>query len=236
MSRKTVLVVDDERDLVDILELNLRREQYRVLVAGDGAAALKIADREVPDLILLDLMLPGVNGLEVCRRLRATARTATIPIIMLTAKGEETDAVIGLSQGADDYVSKPFGVKELMARVAAQIRRGARGASNDLPSLRWEGLVIDSDRFVVTLHGEPIALTTTEFKLLRHLVARTGRVFTRSELLDAVRGADAISTDRTIDVHVAAIRRKLGEYGAHLLTLRGVGYKFADAPGGEPAS
>lgn len=230
MSRKTVLVVDDERDLVDILELNLRREQYRVLVAGDGEAALAIADREVPDLILLDLMLPGIGGLEVCRRVRATTRTADIPIIMLTAKGEETDAVIGLAQGADDYVRKPFRVKELMARVAAQLRRGRRGASEQPRTLRWEDLEIDSERFVVTVRGEPIPLTTTELKLLRHLVARKGRVFTRNELLDSVRGPDTISVDRTIDVHVAAIRRKLGDYGAYVLTVRGVGYKFAETP------
>jgi len=231
MARKTVLVVDDERDLVDILELNLRREQYRVLVAGDGEEALSIADRELPDLILLDLMLPGIGGLEVCRRIRSTARTAGIPIIMLTAKGEETDAVIGLSSGADDYVCKPFGVKVLMARVAAQIRRGRRGTGPEASALRWEDLQIDSDRFVVTLRDEPLALTTTEFKLLRHLVARPGRVFTRNELLDAIGGPDSIAMDRTIDVHVTAIRRKLADYGGFVLTVRGVGYKFAETPG-----
>ena len=229
MARKTVLVVDDERDLVDILEFNLIREQYRVRTAGDGETALSMAERDVPDLILLDLMLPGIGGLEVCRRLRSNPRTTHIPIIMLTAKGEETDAVIGLAQGADDYVRKPFGVKELMARVAAQLRRGRRLAADDEPNLvRWGDLIIDSDRFVATLDGQPLPFTTTEFKLLRHLVARKGRVFTRSELLDAVRGADAIAVDRTIDVHVAAVRRKLGEYGVYLVTVRGVGYKFAE--------
>jgi len=230
MARKTVLVVDDERDLVDILEFNLLREQYRVLTASDGESALAMAEREVPDLILLDLMLPGIGGLEVCRRLRANPRTTHIPIVMLTAKGEETDAVIGLAQGADDYVRKPFGVKELMARVAAQLRRGRRLADDDEPNLvRWGDLVIDSDRFVATLRDVPLPFTTTEFKLLRHLVARKGRVFTRSELLDSVRGADAIAVDRTIDVHVAAVRRKLGDYGPYLVTVRGVGYKFAES-------
>ncbi len=229
MSRKTVLVVDDERDLVDILEFNLLRELYRVRTAGDGETALAVAEREVPDLILLDLMLPGIGGLEVCRRLRANPRTTHIPIVMLTAKGEETDAVIGLAHGADDYVRKPFGVKELMARVASQLRRGRRLADDDEPSLvRWRDLVIDSDRFVATLAGDALALTTTEFKLLRHLVARKGRVFTRGELLDAVRGVDALAEDRTIDVHVAALRRKLGDFGTHVLTVRGVGYKFAE--------
>ncbi len=237
MARKTVLVVDDERDLVDILEFNLAREQYRVLTAGDGETALALAEREVPDMVLLDLMLPGMGGLEVCRRLRANARTAHVPIVMLTAKGEETDAVIGLAQGADDYVRKPFGVKELMARVAAQLRRSRRRIGEDPPHvLRWGDLVIDSDRFVATLRDDALPLTTTEFKLLRHLVARRGRVFSRNDLLDSVRGTDAIAVDRTIDVHVAAVRRKLLDYGRFLLTVRGVGYKFAETPEEVPAS
>lgn len=229
MSRKTVLVVDDERDLVDILAFNLRREQYDVLSAFDGETAVEIARRKVPDLILLDLMLPGIGGLEVCRALRGDARTAGIPIIMLTAKGEETDAVIGLAQGADDYVRKPFGVKELLARVAAQLRASRRNTDMEVPNLlRFGELEIDSDRFQASLHGEQVPLTTTEFKLLRHLVARRGRVFTRNDLLDAVRGPDAIVVDRTIDVHVAAVRRKLGDYGKFLETVRGVGYRFRE--------
>ena len=232
VSRKKVLVVDDERDLVDIVAFNLRREQFDVLTAPDGEAALEIARRESPDLILLDLMLPGIGGLEVCRRLRGEPRTSQIPIIMLTAKGEETDAVIGLSQGADDYVRKPFGVKELMARVTAQIRAQRRAAEDEIPRvLRFGDLEVDSDRFVATLRGNALPLTTTEFKLLRHLVARKGRVVSRNDLLDAVRGPDAIVVDRTIDVHVAAVRRKLEDYGDYLVTVRGVGYKFAEQPG-----
>lgn len=232
MARKKVLVVDDERDLVDILAFNLRREQFDVLTAADGETAIEIARRDLPDLIILDLMLPGIGGLEVCRRLRGEPRTSQIPILMLTAKGEETDAVIGLSQGADDYVRKPFGVKELMARVAAHLRAQRRAAEDDVPRvLRFGDLEIDSDRFVATLRGAEIPLTTTEFKLLRHLVARKGRVFTRNDLLDSVRGPDAVVVDRTIDVHVAAVRRKLGEYGDYLVTVRGVGYKFAEQPG-----
>jgi DNA-binding response OmpR family regulator len=229
MARKKVLVVDDERDISDIVAFNLRREQYDVVHAGDGESAVEIARRDQPDLILLDLMLPGIGGLEVCRRLRAEPRTASIPIIMLTAKGEETDAIVGLAQGADDYVRKPFGVKELMARVAAQLRAQKRAAEDDLPRvLRFGDLEIDSDRFVASLAGEAIPVTTTEFKLLRHFVARKGRVFSRNDLLDAVRGPDAIVTDRTIDVHVASVRRKLGDYGRYLVTVRGVGYKFAE--------
>ena len=232
MSRKKVLVVDDERDLVDIVAFNLRREQFDVVTAPDGETALEIARRDTPDLILLDLMLPGIGGLEVCRRLRGEPRTSQIPIIMLTAKGEETDAVIGLAQGADDYVRKPFGVKELMARVNAQIRAQRRAAEDEVPKvLRFGDLEIDSDRFVASLRGTALPLTTTEFKLLRHLVARKGRVFSRNDLLDSVRGPDAVVVDRTIDVHVAAVRRKLEDYGDYLITVRGVGYKFAEQPG-----
>lgn len=229
MARKKILVVDDEKDLVDIVAFNLRREQYDVLTAGDGEKALEVAKRETPDLVLLDLMMPGVGGLEVCRRLRSEPRTARTPVIMLTAKGEETDAVIGLAQGADDYVRKPFGVKELMARVAAHLRSQARAGEEEHPRvLRFGELVVDSDRFVASLANADLPLTTTEFKLLRHLVSKKGRVFTRNDLLDAVRGPDAVVTDRTIDVHVASVRRKLGEYGKHLITVRGVGYKFAE--------
>jgi two-component system phosphate regulon response regulator PhoB len=229
VSRKKILVVDDEKDLVDILAFNLRREQYEVLTAPDGEKALEAARREAPDLVVLDLMMPGIGGLETCRRLRAEPRTSRIPVIMLTAKGEETEAVIGLAQGADDYVRKPFGVKELMARVAAHLRSQARAAEDEHPKvIRFGELVIDSDRFVAALGEEDLPLTTTEFKLLRHLVAKKGRVFSRNDLLDAVRGPDAIVTDRTVDVHVAAVRRKLGRYGDHLITVRGVGYKFAE--------
>ncbi|MCE9635698.1 MAG: response regulator [Planctomycetes bacterium] len=229
MARKKVLVVDDERDISDIVAFNLRREQYDVVSAVDGESAVEIARRDQPDLVLLDLMLPGIGGLEVCRRIRADPRTAQIPIIMLTAKGEETDAIVGLAQGADDYVRKPFGVKELMARVAAQLRAQTRAREDDIPRvLRFGLLEIDSDRFVAALDGRALPFTTTEFKLLRHLVAKKGRVFSRNDLLDAVRGPDAVVTDRTIDVHVASVRRKLEEYGEYLVTVRGVGYKFAE--------
>ena len=229
MSRKKILVVDDEKDLVDILAFNLRREQYDVATAADGEKALESARRDPPDLVILDLMMPGIGGLEVCRRMRSDPRTSRIPVIRRTAQGEETDAVVGLAQGADDYVRKPFGVKELMARVAAHLRTQARAGENEHPKvIRFGDLVIDSDRFVATLKDSEIPLTTTEFKLLRHLVAKKGRVFARNDLLDAVRGPDAIVTDRTVDVHVAAVRRKLGEYGDYLVTVRGVGYKFAE--------
>ncbi|MFM7280203.1 MAG: winged helix-turn-helix domain-containing protein, partial [Planctomycetia bacterium] len=183
-------------------------------------------------LVVLDLMLPGIDGLEVCRRLRADSRTQHIPIIMLTAKGEESDAVIGLAQGADDYVRKPFGVKELLARVATRLRAAELKNSQEGPKvLRYGDMVIDSIKHEVTLGERPVTLTVTEFKLLRHLVLNKGRAFTRNELLNAVMGADVYVIDRNVDVHVATLRKKLGSYGQHLLTIRGLGYKFREAVG-----
>jgi DNA-binding response OmpR family regulator len=185
----------------------------------------------LPDLIVLDLMLPGMDGLEVCRRIRSDPRTAHVPIIMLTAKGEETDAVIGLAQGADDYVRKPIGMKELVARVAARLR--ATEVRKDLDSrkvVRFGNLTIDSLKHEVLLDDEPVRLTVTEFKLLRHLVLNPGRAFTRNELLDAVLGPDAFVIDRNVDVHVATLRKKLGPFGRHIETIRGLGYKLRESP------
>lgn len=232
MKQARILVVDDEPDLVELLRHHLQREHYEVAVANDGEAALAEARRRIPDLIVLDLMLPGIDGLEVCRRLRADTRTQHIPIVMLTAKGEETDAVIGLAQGADDYVRKPFGIRELLARVATRLRAAELKNSNEGPKvLRWGELVIDSIKHEVTLEERVVTLTVTEFKLLRHLVMNKGRAFTRNELLNAVMGADVYVIDRNVDVHVATLRKKMGSYGQHLLTIRGLGYKFREAPG-----
>lgn len=235
MNKKKILVVDDERDLVDILVFNLQREQYAVITAGDGELAVAMAERERPDLILLDLMLPGIDGLEVCRRLRANPRTTGIPIIMLTAKGEETDAVIGLAQGADDYVRKPFGVRELMARVSARLRRGSAPPADvdrDDSKITCGDLVIDGARFEASVAGQAVPLTATEFKLLRRLARRPGRVFTRDELLDEAPVADSHLLGRSVDVHVSAIRRKLGPFGRQLETVRGVGYRIRDPADG----
>ena len=230
VTKKKILLVDDERDLVDVVAFNLRREQYVVLTAHDGDTALAVADRERPDLVLLDLMLPGINGLEVCRRLRANPRTAAVPIIMLTAKGEETDAVIGLAQGADDYVRKPFGVKELMARISARLRRGAPGyePARDDGDVTYGDLVVDGGRFEARLGEEVLPLTATEFRVLQRLAGRPGRVFTRDELLEVAPLADTMSAGRSVDVHVSQIRRKLGRYAEHLETVRGVGYKLRE--------
>jgi len=231
MKKSRILVVDDEPDLVELVRHHLVREHYEVVTAGDGETGLAEARRRLPDLVVLDLMLPGIDGLEVCRRLRSDPRTTHIPIVMLTAKGEESDAVIGLSQGADDYVRKPFGMKELVARIATRLRGAdVRTPGETQKVARFGELVIDSVKHEVLLDGAPIKLTVTEFKLLRHLVVNRGRAFTRNELLNGVLGQDAFIIDRNVDVHVATLRKKLGEYGAHILTIRGLGYKFRETP------
>lgn len=232
MKRARILVVDDEPDLVALIQHHLVREHYEVATANDGERALAEARTRLPDLILLDLMLPGIDGLEICRRLRADARTKHIPIIMLTAKGEESDAVVGLMQGADDYIRKPFGMKELVARIAARLRavRGDDQSTEIKKVLRYGELVVDPVKHEVMLAGTPIVLTMTEFKLLHFLVGHRGRAYTRHELLDAVVGMEAVIIDRNVDVHVATLRKKLGDYGQNILTIRGLGYKFREAP------
>jgi two-component system phosphate regulon response regulator PhoB len=233
VKRPRILVVDDEPDLLELVRHHLARERYDVVTAADGEAALREATRRVPDLVVLDLMLPGMDGLEVCRRLRAEPRTATVPIVMLTAKGEETDAVIGLAQGADDYVRKPFGMKELVARIAARLRAAEMRRAEDARKVsRYGGLTVDSIKHEVTLRGKPIRLTVTEFKLLRHLVLSPGRAFTRNDVLDAVVGPDAFVLDRNVDVHVATLRKKLGPFGRNIETIRGLGYRLRESPEG----
>ena len=233
--RRRVLVVDDEKDLVDLISYNLVRNGFDVLTAYNGNEALDVARRESPDLVVLDLMLPGIDGTEVARQLRADARTAGIPIVMLTAKGEETDVVVGLTIGADDYVTKPFSMKILLARINTVLRRGdassAGGAAGEGAVLKAGPLVIDTSKHEVTVNGEAVRLTLTEFKLLSSLVAARGRVLSRDQLMDKAMGPDVFVTDRAIDVHITAIRKKLGD--AHWLvhTVRGVGYRAQETPG-----
>ena len=232
MRKPLILVVDDEPDLVTLVQHHLSREHYLVETANDGETALSKAWAKVPDLVILDLMLPGIGGLEVCRRLRSEPKTSRVPIIMLTAKAEEADAVIGLAQGADDYVRKPFGIRELVARVATRIRAAeALDAAIDQRVLLVGELVVDSIRHEVTLKGRPIRLTMTEFKLLRQLLSRPGRAFSRSQLLDTAIAPDTVVVDRNVDVHVATLRKKLGPYGQFIETIRGLGYKFSDTAG-----
>ncbi len=223
-----ILVVEDEPDLMEAVTYALRREGMKALRALDGETALRMAREDRPDLVILDLMLPGLDGIEVCRRLRAAPETARIPIVMVTAKAEETDAIIGLGVGADDYVRKPFGVKELIARVRAVLRRYEEPVDPAPQIMRVGELEVDAARHEVRVHGLPVICTATEFRLLHHLVRHRGRVFSRAQLLDKAVGTDVIVVERNIDVHVSSLRRKLAEYGDRLVTIRGVGYKFAE--------
>lgn len=223
-----ILVVEDEPDLLDLVVYNLRKEGFKPVRAETGAKALELARDEKPDLVLLDLMMPGIDGLEVCRRLRADDATADIPIVMVTARAEESDAVVGLSVGADDYIKKPFGMKELLARVRAVLRRTAASADPAGKVLRVDELEVDPAKHEVRLRGQVVPVTPTELRLLHHLVRNRGRVFTRAQLLDKAVGPDVVVIDRNIDVHVATLRKKLDDYGDRIATIRGVGYKFAE--------
>jgi len=223
-----ILVVEDEQDLLDAVTFTLKRDGVRPIRCSNGEEALDLVETERPDLVLLDLMLPGMDGLEVCRRLRSSEKTAQVPIIMITAKAEETDAVIGLGVGADDYMRKPFGLKELVARVRTVLRRYEEPAEPAPRILRSGSLEIDPARHEVRIDDNSVTLTATEFRLLHHLVKYRGRVFTRAQLLERAVGNDVIVIERNIDVHVSALRRKLDEHGEKIVTVRGVGYKFRE--------
>jgi two-component system alkaline phosphatase synthesis response regulator PhoP len=228
MSKGTILVIDDEKDLIELVRYNLRSEGFEVLAARDGESGVREALDRRPDLVLIDLMLPGIDGLEVCHRLRADERTSRIPLIMLTAKSSEADRIVGLELGADDYVTKPFSPRELAARVKAVLRRaGARQEPPDV--IRRGALEIDLGRHEVSCGSDTVELTATEFRLLHLLAARPGRVFSRSELIDGALGHDVAVLDRTIDVHVVALRKKLGKCGGWIETIRGFGYRFREA-------
>jgi two-component system phosphate regulon response regulator PhoB len=228
--RKRILVVDDEKDLVDLITYNLRRNGYDVLTASNGNDVIEIAQSQRPDLVLLDLMLPGIDGTEVARRLKGEPRTANIPIVMLTAKSEETDVVVGLTLGADDYVTKPFSMKILLARLKSVLRRSDPEQAPDETGLLKAGpLTIDGAKHEASVNGEPMKLTLTEFKLLSALVNARGRVLTRDQLMDKAMGPGVFVTDRAIDVHVTAIRKKLGDANWLVYTVRGVGYRLQES-------
>lgn len=221
----TVLVVDDEPDIVEIVQYNLEKAGFTVLTATDGAAALQHAREHTPSIIVLDLMLPGLEGTDVCRILKQDERTRSIPVLMLTAKGEEMDRVVGLELGADDYVVKPFSPRELTLRIKAILRRFREDANTAQP-LRVGPLVIDVEGHGVTVNDLPVPLTATEFKLLVTLYQRRGRVQTRDELLNVVWGYDYVGYGRTVDAHIKRLREKLGDASALIETVRGVGYRF----------
>lgn len=232
MSRKTVLIIEDESDIRELLEYALQREGFDTSSAADGHAGLVLARRKGPDLILLDLMLPGVDGLEVCRRLKQDNATRGIPIVMVTAKGDEADVVLGLGLGADDYVPKPFSPREVVARIQAVMRRAAAGVTHDDGKLVVQGpLSIDPARHKAEYDGVDLGLTATEFRIFHYLASSPGRVFSRDQILSFALGPNAIVTDRSVDVHIRAIRKKLGDGRDLIETVRGIGYRFADAPG-----
>lgn len=226
MARTRILIIEDERDLTDVLSYNLQREGYETLVAHDGKEGLRKAQTVLPDMILLDLMLPGVSGQEVCRELRSGERTRDIPIIILSAKAEETDQVVGFSIGADDYVTKPFSVKVLLQRIKA-LQRRFEGGREHQEVIDHLGVKIDRVRHRAYVEGRELDLTPTEFRLLECMLRQPGRAFTRHHLMDAAIGEGAIVLERTIDVHIKTLRRKLGE-GDLIETVRGIGYRFRE--------
>jgi phosphate regulon transcriptional regulator PhoB len=229
---RSILIVDDEKDIVDLVAYNVGKEGYGILKAYDGEGALRLARSKKPDLIVLDLMLPGIQGLEVCRRIRRNPDTAGIPIIMLTARGDEFDKVIGLEAGADDYITKPFSVKELLARVKAVLRRAdARQASEEAEVFEFKGLRIDLKSYEVAVDGKNVPLSRTEFNLLRFLSRNPGRVYSREQILDHVWGDESFVEPRTVDVHVRRLRAQIEPDESspiYIVTIRGMGYKFAD--------
>jgi DNA-binding response OmpR family regulator len=225
--RKKVLVVDDERDLVELIGMNLQRNGYEVVSANDGATGLDMARKQKPDLVILDVMMPGLSGQDVTRALKADPETASLPIVMLTAKTEETDIIVGLSLGADDYVTKPFSMKVLMARVGAVLRRKA-SMEPAMALLSAGPVVIDQSKHEVTVQGRGINLTPTEFKLLTAIFSSRGRVLTRDQLMDRAMGTDVFVTDRAIDVHITSVRKKLGDFAWMIHTVRGVGYRLLE--------
>ena len=227
MARPRILFIEDERALTEVLSYNLQREGYETVVAHDGQEGLRKAQMHLPDVVLLDLMLPGLGGLEVCRELRAGERTRNVPIVMLTAKAEESDHVVGFSMGADDYVTKPFSVKVLLQRIKA-LQRRAESSTEPGELVEHLGVRIDRVRHRATVDGRDLDLTPTEFRLLECLLRQPGRAFSRAQLMDVAIGEGAVVLERTIDVHIKTLRKKLGAKQEYIETVRGIGYRFQE--------
>ncbi len=227
MLRARILVIEDDRALADVLRYNLSQAGFDVAVAHDGQDGLNQARRRRPDLVVLDLMLPVIDGLEVCKRLRSDPLTRDMKIIMLTAKSDESDELVGFVLGTDDYVTKPFSVKVLIERVKALLRRSDSGEEE---AISVGPIVLNRVKFRVTVGESPVPLTRTEFRILETLMSRPGRVFERNELIEAALGDDSLVLERTIDVHIRALRKKLGQAARYIETVRGVGYRFAEDP------
>lgn len=232
MTQKKILVADDEKDIVELVAFNLEREGFAVSRAYDGQEAWEMVNREKPDLVILDLMMPEVSGMEVCGRIRRQETTASLPIIMLTAKSDPIDKILGLEIGADDYLTKPFHVRELIARVRAVLRRSEQRPDGDLPeSFDFQGLHVDFKAYRVTLEGRPVELSSREFKLLQFFIGHPGRVYSRDQLLDRVWGDEAFVEPRTVDVHISRLRGAIEPDPSNpqfILTVRGIGYKFTE--------
>lgn len=228
MPRKKILVVEDDRALSEVLSYNLEKAGFEVLVSFDGRDGLHQAQTKQPDIILLDVMLPIMDGIEVCRRLRASQDTEAFNIVLLTAKSEESDQLVGFSVGADDYVTKPFSVKVLLERVKALLRRKQALETNDADIVSSQGITLDRRKYRTLVGDESIELTKSEFRLLDTLMRQPGRAFERSELIDSALGEDTLVLERTIDVHIRAIRKKIGEKADAIETVRGVGYRFKE--------
>lgn len=227
MARNRILVVDDEEDILEFVRYNLAKEGYQIICIESGEDCVKTAREKLPDLIILDIMLPGIDGLDVCKILRGDSKTQHIPIIMLTAKGDEADIITGLELGADDYIVKPFSPRVLNARVKALLRRVSQ-VNKDEKVIKRHNLVINPGRREVLVDGKAVDLTFSEFEILHFLSKRPGWVFTRNQLVNNIKGGDYSVTERTIDVQIVGLRKKLGSAGKYIETVRGVGYRFRD--------
>lgn len=230
MGSELILAIDDEEDILELIDFNLKREGFRVITAETGEKGLKLIERENPDLLLLDLMLPGIDGFDVAKKIRNSQKLGKLPIIMLTAKGEEADVVTGLELGADDYISKPFSPRVLVARIKSVLRRKSISEENDSneKEIVFKELRIHSGRHLVTLGKESLTLTHSEFQILKFLSSKPGWVFTRSQIVDAIHGESYPVTERSVDVQIVGLRKKLGDYGVYIETVRGVGYRFRE--------
>ncbi|MEW6411687.1 MAG: response regulator transcription factor [Candidatus Zixiibacteriota bacterium] len=228
MATANILVIEDDGDILELVTYNLHREGYSVKTATSGEDGFRIARSDLPNLVILDLMLPGADGLEICRLIRGDSKTRHIPVMMLTAKGEDADIVAGLELGADDYITKPFSPRVLTARVRALLRRKPAETKSDQTTLKIRDLVINPGRHEVLLSGKPLTLTATEFQLLNLMARHPGWVYTRDQLINEIRGEDAVITDRSVDVQIVGLRKKLGHASDYIETVRGVGYRFRE--------
>ena len=226
MAKQTICIIEDEPELQEILTYNLESIGYIVHVYDHGTRGLEAVQRLIPDIILLDIMLPGMDGLEICRHLRSNKSTKRIPIVMLTAKSEEVDQLVGFQMGADDYVTKPFKMRVLIERIKSLLRRANQSSDDDSQVLSSNGIMLDRLQFRVTIDGESVTLTPTEFDLLWQLMEHPGRAYKRYDLMDAVRGDDTVVLERTIDVHIRALRKKMGGKADLIETVRGIGYRL----------